>query len=187
MNVKRTLIVLAIIAGAMMALAQKPAPPPPSKFKLSIAAFADGSSIPLGISCSNPTAASPALQWSGAPPETASFALILHDPDAAPRKASADVTHWIIWNIPGTVTQLAGGVPAGALPDGTLQGKNRRGTEAFMEPCPAVGGLQHHYTFEFYALDQKLTLVEGSSRDDLLKAMDGHVIAKAVYIGLLTR
>ena len=41
----------------------------------------------------------------------------------------------------------------------------------------------HHYVFEFYALDTKLDLPANTTRDELLKAMDGHVIGKAAWVG----
>ena len=72
----------------------------------------------------------------------------------------------------------------GSSPDGIQQGKNVRGANGYEGPCPPPGSTPHHYIFELYALDQKLDLMAGGSRADLSKAMDGHVIGKAVYVSL---
>jgi len=94
-----------------------------------------------------------------------------------------DVTHWMIWNMPATLTQLSEAIPANpAMPDGTIQGKNIRGANGYLGPCPPAGK-PHHYTFELYVLDTKLDLGADASRADVLKAMDGHIIGKAVYVG----
>jgi hypothetical protein len=95
-----------------------------------------------------------------------------------------DVTHWILWNIPANAVQLSAGMPPDATPDGIQQGKNIRGVNGYQPPCPPPGALPHHYIFEIYALDTKLGLAAGSSRADLLKAMDGHVIGKASIVGI---
>jgi hypothetical protein len=124
------------------------------------------------------------VQWSDAPEGTASFALILHDTDAAPAKGAMDVTHWILWNIPANAAQLAPNMRPDVSPDGILQGKNVRGVNGYQPPCPPAGAQPHHYIFELYALDTKLDLAAGSSRADLLRAMEGHVIGKASFTGI---
>jgi len=160
---------------------------PPSKFKLMTSAYSEGSMIPTQYSCADPNASTPALQWSNAPEGTASFAVIFHDTDAAPGKGSMDVTHWIFWNISGSATSVGGGVKPDSSPDGIMQGKNVRNINGYQPPCPPPGASPHHYIFELYALDTKLDLPAGSSRADLLKAMDGHVIGKATYVGIFGR
>ena len=183
-----SITVLAFLAaGTANLAAQQPAAPAPSKFKLSTSAYAEGTQIPTQYSCADPNATSPALQWSNPPAGAASFAVILHDTDAAPAKGTMDVTHWIFWNIPGSSAQVAGAVKPDTTPDGIQQGKNVRGVNGFQPPCPPPGGTPHHYIFELYALDQKLDIVTGATRADLLKAMDGHVIGKATYVGLFGR
>jgi Raf kinase inhibitor-like YbhB/YbcL family protein len=187
-NARQTLfavVLLSILVGAVAAAQQSQAPPP--KFKLMTSAFAEGSMIPTQYSCADPNAVTPPLQWSGAPAATVSFALILHDTDAAPGKGTMDVTHWIFWNISGTSTSVAGNVKPDSSPDGIAQGKNVRGVNGYQPPCPPPGGLPHHYIFELFALDTKLDLAAGSSRADLLKAMEGHVIGKTAYFGLFGR
>jgi len=181
-----TIIALLLLLGIGNAMAQQPQAPP-AKFKLMTSAFTEGAMIPTQYSCADPNATTPPLQWSGAPAATVTFALILHDTDAAPGKGTMDVTHWIFWNIPGTSTSVAANVKPDTSPDGIAQGKNVRGVNGYQPPCPPPGGLAHHYIFELYALDTKLDLPAGSPRADLLKAMEGHVIGKAAYFGLFGR
>jgi Raf kinase inhibitor-like YbhB/YbcL family protein len=188
-NLVQALIVLTSVmaSGASSAVAQQQAAPAPSKFKLTTSAYSEASQIPNQYTCADTNVASPPLQWSNAPKDTASFALIFHDTDAAPAKGAMDVTHWILWNLPASSTELPGGVQPGSSPDGIQQGKNIRGANGYQGPCPPPGSTPHHYIFELYALDQKLDLTAGATRADLLKAMDGHVIGKASYVGLFGR
>jgi Raf kinase inhibitor-like YbhB/YbcL family protein len=152
---------------------------------LTTSAFADGTTIPAKYAGQG--AVSPALEWTNAPKDTAAFVLILHDPDVALRKGLEDVLHWILINIPGTATGLAEGVSAGAsLPDGTMQLKNIMGANSYVGPG-APPGPNHHYTFELYALDKKLEVSGDATRADVLKAMDGHILGKAAYVGLFHR
>ena len=179
-------LVVAATAG-IAAQQQSATPPPPSKFKLMSSAYAEGSMIPTQFSCADPNAASPALSWSNPPNNTASFAMIMHDTDAAPMKGVMDVTHWIFWGIPASATSVPAGIKPDSSPDGIVQGVNIRKVNGFQPPCPPPGATPHHYIFEIYALDSTLDLAAGSSRADLLKAMDGHVIGKATYVGLFGR
>jgi Raf kinase inhibitor-like YbhB/YbcL family protein len=177
-----------LLAGAAVVAAQQQAaaPPPPSKFKLTSSAYAEGSMIPTQYSCADPNAGSPALSWSNPPAAAQSFAVIFHDTDAAPMKGVMDVTHWIFWGIPASATA----VPAGVKPDssdGMVQGVNIRKVNGYQPPCPPPGATPHHYIFEIYALDTTLDLPAGTSRADLLKAMDGHVVGKASYVGIFGR
>ncbi|HEY2645907.1 MAG TPA: YbhB/YbcL family Raf kinase inhibitor-like protein [Candidatus Acidoferrales bacterium] len=188
----QSLVVLAIFSVAITATiaAQQQGgapPPPPSKFKLMSSAYTEGSMIPTQYSCADPNAASPAISWSNPPANATSFAVIFHDTDAAPMKGTMDVTHWIFWGIPASSTSVAAGVKVDASPDGIMQGKNIRGVNGFQPPCPPPGATPHHYIFELYALDAKVDLPAGSSRADLLKAMDGHVVGKATYVGIYGR
>ncbi|HTX13737.1 MAG TPA: YbhB/YbcL family Raf kinase inhibitor-like protein [Candidatus Baltobacteraceae bacterium] len=183
-----------LAASAVPAVAQqggggggRPMMGPP--LQLTSSAFADGTTIPDKYTCSpdgksmtspaNMT--SPPLAWTNAPAGTQSFVLLLHDPDAHARKAFDDITHWMIFNIPGDATSLPEGVKA----DSTVgvQAANVTGQPMFFGPC-APAGPAHHYTFELFALDTKLDLQKGASRDDVQKAMDGHVLGGTVLIGL---
>jgi len=177
---------LLMVGVASLAAQQAPAPPP-SKFKLTSSAYTEGSMIPTQYSCADPNAASPELSWSNAPNNPTSYAVIFHDTDAAPMKGVMDVTHWTFWNIPATSSSLAAGVKPDSSPDGIVQGKNIRGVNGYQPPCPPPGATPHHYIFEIYALDTKLDLPAGSPRADLLKAMDGHVVGKATYVGIFGR
>ena len=131
-----------------------------------------------------PSAVSPKLQWDHAPAATESFVLLFHDPDTALQKKLDDVTHWMAFNIPGTAKELPGGMSADAkLPDGTIQIKNTRGAVGYMGPGAGAAGPYHHYTFQLFALDTKLDLTEAATRADVLKAMDGHILAVGVLAG----
>jgi len=95
---------------------------------------------------------SPALQWSGAPAGTKSFAITAYDPDAP---TGSGLWHWVVYNIPATVTTLPAGAGAqagGALPAGAVQGHNDVWQESYLGPCPPVGDKAHRYIFTVYAL-----------------------------------
>lgn len=178
------MVLISLSTGAGKATAGRQATPGPSQFKMAIPAYSDEDWMPLQLTCGTADAASPRVQWSDAPQGTMSLALVFHDMDAAPGKGAMDVTHWVLWNIPATSTQLPAGVQPDSSPDGIQQGKNTRGVNGYLPPCPPVGVRPHHYIFELYALDTKLDLLAGASRADLLKAMDGHVIGKSSFVGI---
>ncbi|HXP85568.1 MAG TPA: YbhB/YbcL family Raf kinase inhibitor-like protein [Bryobacteraceae bacterium] len=151
-------------------------------------AFADGAEVPNKYTQAEQNPPSPKLEWTNVPAGVVTFALILHDPDVALQKKMDDVLHWAVFNIPGTARELPEGVPANAmLSDGTMQIKNLRGGVGYMGPGAPPPGPHHHYTFELFALDTKLDLTGDASRADLVKAMDGHIVAKAVYVGRFHR
>ena len=134
---------------------------------------------------------SPPLSWSNVPAGVVTFVLIMHDLDAASGGGTGDLLHWMLWNIPATVTALPEGVPAiSQLPDGTRQisatGPSYRG------PGAPRAGVAHHYVFELYALDVALDVpAVGASpaetRAAVMAAMAGHVRGKGVYVGLFKR
>lgn len=158
----------------------------PPMIHISIPDFSDGGMIPSKYTCAaGQNSPSPAINWTGAPANTQSYVLILHDPDPVlGGSATNDVLHWAIYNIPGDAHGLPEGVKSGALPDGSKNLKNMGGSQAYMGPCPPAGHGDHHYTFELFALNAKLDLPDSASRADLLNAMNGKVIAKGVYIGM---
>lgn len=189
----------ALAAGSTTPAQQMKAPPAPQpSLVISSSSFQDVSRIPTKYTCaatepppSGPrnisTGISPQLQWINVPKGTAAFVLILHDPDAHVPKAPTDVTHWIVFNIPTDTTQLPENVAQGApLADGSLQGSNITGKAGYQGPC-APPGAPHHYTFELLALDQKLDLPQGATREQIQDAVKGHVLGSAVYIGLFNR
>ena len=155
-------------------------------------AFEDGGVIPDKYTqAAGPMAVSPELKWSQVPMGTQTFVLLLHDPEPVLNKSSKmDVTHWLIWNIPGTATGLKEGVAQGELPDGSRQVSLR--ANAYMGPG-APAGPYHHYTFELYALDIKLDVPAGTppqaadTRNAVVNAMDGHVLGKAVLVARFHR
>ena len=157
--------------------------------RLTTAAFTDGGEIPAKYTQAGDQI-SPALAWTNAPPNTVSFVLHMHDLEVARNRTTDDQVHWLVWNIPGSATGLLEGVPKGAdLPDGSHQisasGPTYRGPGA-----PAAGPM-HHYTFEIFALDTKLEVQAAAdafeTRTSVMKAMQGHILAKAVYMGLFHR
>jgi Raf kinase inhibitor-like YbhB/YbcL family protein len=180
--------VLAVSAIALFscrdAFAQGAAPPPP--LLLSTTAFTDGGVIPDKYTQASPNPVSPALSWTNTPAGTQSFTLIMHDPDGAPGKNSADVLHWLMFNIPAGATALPENVPVAAtLPDGSIQVDRGGSYPGFMGP--GARNYYHHYTLELYALDTKLTLGPDATRAQVLAAMDGHVIGKAAIEGRFHR
>jgi Raf kinase inhibitor-like YbhB/YbcL family protein len=160
--------------------------PPGPPLQLSTSAFSDGGMVPDKYTCAAGISkmVSPPLTWANAPKGTESFILLLHDPDAHAGKSRYDITHWMMFNIPGDATSLPEGVKA----DSTLglQATNTMRQPSFFGPCAPPGPV-HHYTFELLALDTKLDLPAGASRDDIMKAADGHVLTGTVYIGLFHR
>ena len=142
---------------------------------------------------------SPPLSWSNAPPGTRSLAMIADEPenDAGPW------AHWVLYNIPAAVTELAQGIPTttGELPDGTRQGTNDYKGPGYSGPCPAPlsmaqGGFDNSirgdhippslYNFRLYALDSMVDLPAGASRGELESAIEGHVLAQADTAGKYT-
>ncbi|HEX4347416.1 MAG TPA: YbhB/YbcL family Raf kinase inhibitor-like protein [Vicinamibacterales bacterium] len=123
-----------------------------------------------------------------APETVKTYAIVLHDiENVGPMRGTTDTLHWTAFNIPGTTTTLAEGLGPGVLPDGTTNGPgiaSRGGTAPGAYYGPGAGpGPFHHYVFEFYALDTKLDIPASATRDELMKAMEGHVVGKAAYVG----
>ena len=145
---------------------------------LSSAAFADGQAIPDKYTCHGQDI-SPPLQWSGAPAQTKSVALTCEDPDAP----SGTFTHWVLFRVPAAATSLSENVSKTAtLSDGSAQGKNSFGNIGYNGPCPP-SGKPHHYIFKIYALDMAVTLDSGTDKDELLNAMNGHILAQGQLTG----
>ncbi|MEP7354136.1 MAG: YbhB/YbcL family Raf kinase inhibitor-like protein [Acidobacteriota bacterium] len=180
---------LAVALTASVAFTQAPpaaggakgkAPAAPG-MALSSPDFQDGGIIPDKFTQAAAMPVSPKLEWTNVPATAAAFVLIMHDPDNALNKTPDDVLHWMAFNIPGSARSLAGGQSADAtLPDGTIQAKNQRGTPGFLGPGNAAINPYHHYTWELFALDAKLTLGPDATRADVMKAMETHIVGKAV-------
>jgi len=178
----------ALIANARGQQAAPAAAPAVPGLTLTSTGFEDGGIIPNKFTQAAPNFVSPELKWTNVPAGVVSFVLIFHDAEGALNKTTEDVLHWMAFNIPGTVRELPEAVPADAkLPDGTIQAKNRRGNIGFLGPGMGPAGPYHHYTFELFALDTKLDLGPDATRADVLKAIDGHILAKAVLVGRFHR
>ena len=150
-------------------------------FEITSPAFAPGQPIPARHSCRGEDV-SPPLAWSDPPPGTHSFALICDDPDAA----AGDWVHWVIYNLPAAARGLPAGVSTDSqLADGSRQGLNGWRTIGYRGPCPPSG--THRYIFKLYALDGPLTLPPGADKAQLLRAMQGHVVAQAELMGTVSR
>ena len=186
-----TCVVAMPIAGQQRAGGPAPGQP----MTMTVGGFQDGGQIPVKFSQAAEGAApgegtSPAISWTNAPAATQSFVLHMHDMDVARNRTTDDQVHWLVWNIPASATGLPESVPKGSQrPDGSYQisatGPVYRGPGA-----PATGPL-HHSVFELFALDVKLDVPPAAdafeTRASVLKAMQGHILAKSVYGGLFRR
>jgi Raf kinase inhibitor-like YbhB/YbcL family protein len=107
----------------------------------------------------------------------------LHDPDIALQKRTNVQLHWMVLNIPGTVRELPEGIPADPkLPGGPVQLKTVGNMIGFRGPGAPAAGPHHHHTIELYALDAKVDLGPDATRADVVQAMDGHILGKAVLV-----
>lgn len=150
-------------------------------FALTSTAFGPGEPIPPKYTCDGADI-SPPLNWSDPPPGTQSFALICDDPDAP----VGTWVHWVIFNLPATAGGLPEAVPTGSeLADGSRQGRNSWGRTSYGGPCPPGG--THRYFFKLYALDAQMPLSAGAGKDDLVRAMQGHILASTELMGTYSR
>lgn len=131
--------------------------------------------IPAKYTCQGDDVSVP-LKFSDVPSGTKSFAIIVDDPDAP----SGVFTHWIGWNIPVESSGLIEGQKA------PKQGKNSFGKLGYNGPCPPPGK-PHRYFFKVFALDAILELKEGSSKEELMDAMEGHILGQADLVGTYQR
>ena len=149
-------------------------------FQLTSSAFTEGGAIPTKYTCEGADT-SPPLAWSGAPAGTRAFALIVDDPDAPdPAHPKMTYVHWVAYNIPGNVAELAEGAGKGSMPAGSGAGLNDWKKSEFGGPCPPIG--THRYFFKLSALDTTLNL-SNPTKPELEKAMEGHVLGKAQLMG----
>jgi Raf kinase inhibitor-like YbhB/YbcL family protein len=175
---------LLLSASAGAALAQAVGAPP-APLVLTSTSFTDGGFLADKNTAVSAKPVSPQLSWSGAPAGTVCFVIIAHDLDAVTGKSSEDHLHWGIFNIPATVNSLAEGVPnVPQLPDGSIQiNSSAPFVDGYRGPA-FKGASPHHYAFQLYALDTKLTLGPDATRPDMLRAMDGHILSMAADMGL---
>jgi Raf kinase inhibitor-like YbhB/YbcL family protein len=153
--------------------------------QLTSPSFENQGEIPKKYTCDGEDV-SPPLAWANVPEGTKSFALIVDDPDA-PDPANPRMTwvHWVLYNIPATITSLPEAVKEKALPKGTLQGLNDWKKPGFGGPCPPLG--KHRYFHKLYALDIVLPDLKQPTKAALEKAMEGHILFKAELVGLYQR
>jgi Raf kinase inhibitor-like YbhB/YbcL family protein len=190
-----------VLSCCAVVMAQAPAggrgpAPPRLVFSVTSPAWPDGGEVPMknagGRGGENK---SPAFEFhwtlggnpAPAPDNLQTYAVIFHDTENSSNKTTVDTLHWSAFNIPGTAKGLPEALGSGDLADGTRNGpgiaSGRGGNPpAYFGPGAGPGPI-HHYLFEFYALDTKLDLPANTTRDELLKAMDGHVIGKAAWFG----
>lgn len=146
-------------------------------FELTSPVFAHGESIPRKYTCDGQDI-SPPLRWGDPPQGTQSLALIADDPDAP----IGTWVHWVLYNLPAEARGLPEAVPPDAdLPDGSHHGRNSWRRLGYGGPCPPSG--THRYFFKLYALDTVLDLAASASKKQLLRAMEGHVLAQAELMG----
>jgi phospholipid-binding protein, PBP family len=151
------------------------------ELKIKSSAFHEGDMIPNKYTCDGADI-SPPLTWDAAPMNTKSLALISDDPDAP----AGTWVHWVIYNIPPTIKELSENI----LPHKTIENGAQQGTNDFRKigyggPCPPRG--THRYYFKLYALDKVLDSEPGLTKAELLKAMEGHVLAQGQLMGRYQR
>jgi Raf kinase inhibitor-like YbhB/YbcL family protein len=191
-----TVLTLTLTLGsALPALAQARGGGGGAQMTMTVSGFADGGTVPVRFTQAAPGVTggggtSPAISWTGAPDGTRSFLLHMHDMEVARNGTTDDQVHWVVWNLPATATGLPEGVAAGsARPDGSFQisasGPMYRG------PGAPANGPPHHYVFEVYALDTMLAVRPSddafATRRAVMDAAQGHILRKAVYLGLFRR
>jgi Raf kinase inhibitor-like YbhB/YbcL family protein len=193
--VSTMMMAAALPLAAQQRAGQRAAAPPAPALTLTVSGFADGADIPVKFSQAAPGVAtgeglSPAISWTNVPAGTQSFFLNMRDMDVSRNKTTDDQAHWVVWNIPASATGLPEGVPKGPkLANGAFQfsatGQMYRG------PGAGANGPKHHYMFELYALDTMIDVQPAAdafeSRANVMKAIQGHILGKAVYGGLFKR
>jgi Raf kinase inhibitor-like YbhB/YbcL family protein len=155
---------------------------PTASVTLTSAAFASGDTIP-GVHTCDGRDASPPLRWTQGPEGTTCWSLICDDPDAPGRTW----VHWVLYDVPAETRMLPEGVfPREILENGGRQGKNDFGRIGYGGPCPPPGK-PHRYYFKIYALDTLLGLAPRATKDDVEKAMKGHILAQGELMGTYKR
>jgi Raf kinase inhibitor-like YbhB/YbcL family protein len=138
--------------------------------------FQNGQPIPVQYTCDG-VDQTPTLRWSDPPADTKSFALVVDDPDAP----NGTFHHWGVFDIPATTRSIGGDQRIGT------EVTNDFGTRGYGGPCPPKGHGPHHYHFKLYALDRTTDLQPRASKQQLLDAMKGRVLAEARLVGVYKR
>lgn len=160
----------------------------PARFAVTSDTVADGQRLPdrtvyAGGTCSGGNR-SPALHWTSPPAGTQSFVVWGHDPDA-PRPGGW--THWVVFDLPATLTGLPEGIGAEARPAGGRTGTTDFGEARYGGPCPPPGNA-HRYVFTVYAVDlAALPVPDGAPWPVVEAALQGHIRGSATVMGLWGR
>ena len=200
MILDRTTMLAGVAIGLVASTATAQGNPPagaqrPTPMVLTISGWPDGSMIPVKFTQAGEQV-SPALKWTNVPAGTVSFVVNMLDPDVSIQRGTETQPHWIVWNIPATATGLPEGVKHGPEQADGMRQISASGPQ-YRGPGAAANGPLHHYTFEVYALDTKIDVTASTNgelvpaaletRAKVMMAMQGHVLGKAVYIGLFKR
>lgn len=154
-------------------------------FGVTSPAFDDGDPIPARHTCDG-AGTSPPLEATRLPGEAASLALVMGDPDVpTPSLGAENFTHWLLWDAAPVRGQVT--FPEGETPSGSVEGSNDAGGQGWTGPCPPHGSPPHRYVFTFFAVDTFLELEEGSDREELEAALDGHVVETTRLVGTYER
>jgi Raf kinase inhibitor-like YbhB/YbcL family protein len=167
--------------GGPPVLANKLAPPKGGSSRLLVTSDAFGSGQSLDDKYTqNGEDVSPPLAWSKGPPGTQSYVVLTED---AGVDRHEPISHWVVYDIPSTMTRLPQNVPTEAkLETGAMQGRNVRKAAGFIGPKPPAGQT-HPYHFEVFALNTRLNLDPAKAdRDAVVDAMKGHVLAAGELI-----
>jgi len=150
-------------------------------FKLTSSAYLQGDPIPASFSCDGENT-SPRLTWTNPPTGTESFALIFDDPDAP----GGTWVHWVLFNLPAEARSLPANVPPDStLANGAVHGSNSWKSIGYGGPCPPSG--EHRYFMKLYALDSALDLEVGATKEELLDAMEDHIVGLTELMGTYSR
>ena len=154
--------------------------PVADNMKIESSAFMPNESIPLQYTCDGANT-NPPLSFSDVPEKTQSLVLIMEDPDV-PVSIRPDGMwdHWVVFNIPPETREIG----EGAEPKG-IQGMTTFGKTGYGGPCPP--DREHRYFFKLYALDAMLDLPEGATKEEVITAMEGHILSSAELVGKYNR
>ncbi len=187
MLVRNSLLAIAVTLAAFGSVRNADAQ---AAFTLTSPDFKDGGRLATknaGNTKSNPNCVgenvSPALSWSNPPEGTKSYALMMFDPEGRP---PGGVSHWVAYGIPVSVTGFAEGEVSKAT-DKYVGGTSTQKVGFYSGPCTPAGA-PHHYTFTLIATDlDPKALAPGLTRDELIKALDGHAKVATGLIGLFSK
>jgi len=151
------------------------------EIKVTSPVFDEGGMIPSKYTCDGEDI-SPPIEWDGIPDGTQSIALISDDPDAP----MGTWVHWVLYNLPADARRLDEDIPASeVLANGAKQGTTDFGRVGYGGPCPPSG--THRYFFKVYALNAQIELIKAATKEQLLNAMEGHILAEGQLMGKYKR